>query len=49
MESHKEGMAHILQQDITFGHDMFDFIPSYDGFLLEDFDGIALVGLFVSC
>ena len=42
-------MSHILQQNVAFCHDVLDFVASNNGFLLEDFDGIALACLLVTC
>lgn len=48
METHKERVFDILQQNITFSHDVFHFIPLDDCLLLKYFDGIALSCLLVS-
>lgn len=41
-------MADVVQKYVSFRHDMLDFVPSDNGFLLENLDGIALPGHLLS-
>ena len=48
VETHQERVADVLQEDVPLCHDVFDFVASDDGLLLEDLDGIALLCLLVT-
>ena len=48
VEPHQKRVSHVLQEDVSLGHDVLDFVAADDGFLLQNFDGIALLRLFVS-
>ena len=47
VEANEEGMLDVLQQNITFSHDVLDLISLDNGLLLQDLDGIALPCLLV--
>ena len=48
VEAHQERVSYILEQNVSFRHDVLDLISSDDGLLLQHFDGIALPSALVS-
>ena len=47
MQTDKKRMLQISDQHIALGHDMFYFVPFYDGLLIEHFDCVDFILEFV--